>query len=82
MLSYLRELFFIKDDRQSKFSYGNPIVSTQIFERKFVCDLNACKGACCVDGDAGAPLDEDEVKILDDIYNVVKPYLREEGARV
>ena len=37
------------------------VVSTQIFERKFVCDLNACKGACCIHGDAGAPLTMEEV---------------------
>ena len=42
------------------------IVSTQIFERKFVCDLNACKGACCVHGDAGAPLSIEEASIIED----------------
>jgi len=41
--------------------------------------LSACKGACCVDGDAGAPLDEAETKILQEIYPKVKPFLRPEG---
>ena len=39
----------------------NKIISLDVFEKHFICDLNACKGACCVDGDAGAPLLEKEV---------------------
>ena len=42
----------------------NKIISSEIFERKFVCDLSACKGACCVEGDAGAPLKNEEVLLL------------------
>lgn len=55
------------------------IVSTQIFERKFVCDLNACKGACCIEGDAGAPLSYEEASILEDELENIKPYMRQEG---
>jgi hypothetical protein len=55
------------------------VVSTEIFDRKFVCDLNACKGACCVEGDAGAPLTFDEVDQLEDSYEAIKPYMRPEG---
>jgi len=44
-----------------------------------VCNIAKCKGACCVEGDLGAPLDEDEVAILDDIYSEVEPYLTDEG---
>ena len=44
------------------------IISTEIFERKFVCDLNACKGACCVEGDGGAPLTMEEVQIIEQQY--------------
>ena len=55
------------------------IVSTQIFERKFVCDLNACKGACCVHGDAGAPLTIEEADILEEDLEKIKPYMRPEG---
>lgn len=57
------------------------IVSTQIFEKKFVCDLNACKGACCVEGDAGAPLTKEEVGFLERDFEVIKPYMREEGIK-
>ena len=58
---------------------GDKIISTQLFERKFVCDLNACKGACCVHGDAGAPLKMDEVDILEDDLDMILPYMRPEG---
>ena len=55
------------------------IISLDVFEKHFVCDLKACKGACCVEGDSGAPLLKKEEKILKDIYQKVKPYMREEG---
>jgi|TARA_B110000902_G_scaffold196564_1_gene222989 hypothetical protein len=57
------------------------VVSTQIFEKKFVCDLAACKGACCIEGDAGAPLTVEEVSILEDDLEAIKPYMREEGLK-
>lgn len=55
------------------------IVSFDVFEKQFVCDLSACKGACCVEGDAGAPLTDKELDVLPHIYSDVKPYMREEG---
>lgn len=55
------------------------LISTELFDRKFVCDLNQCKGACCVEGDAGAPLAMDEIDILEELYEDVKPYMRAEG---
>lgn len=58
------------------------VVSTEIFRRKFVCDLNACKGACCVEGDAGAPLKKEEVTIIEDNLEKIKPYMRPEGIDV
>ncbi|RZJ35722.1 MAG: DUF3109 family protein [Flavobacterium sp.] len=61
------------------FQLGKTIVSEDILEKEFVCNLSACKGACCVDGDAGAPLAENETHILDEIYPAVKPFLRKEG---
>lgn len=57
----------------------NILVSDEVVEEHFVCDLNACKGGCCVHGESGAPLDESEMKILESIYPKVKPYLTEEG---
>lgn len=61
------------------FQIGNTIVSDEVLEKEFVCNLSACHGQCCIDGDAGAPLDKEETQILDDIYDKVKPYLRPEG---
>ncbi|GMQ28386.1 DUF3109 family protein [Algoriphagus confluentis] len=60
---------------------GNAVLSQDIKENFFVCDLLACKGACCVEGDAGAPLEDEETKILEEIYPHVKPYLSEEGRK-
>ena len=54
-------------------------LSDDIVEEQFVCNLQACKGACCVEGDFGAPLDESELKILDALYEKVKPYLSAQG---
>lgn len=61
------------------FQLGKAIVSEDIIEKDFVCNLNACKGACCVEGEAGAPVTESEVEILKEIYSKVKPFLRQEG---
>lgn len=61
------------------FQIGKTIISEDLLEKDFVCNLSACKGACCIDGDAGAPLEEDETAILDEIYPKVKPFLRPEG---
>ena len=55
------------------------LISEDLFSEEFVCNLAKCKGICCVEGDAGAPLDENETKILDEIYPKIKPYLRPEG---
>jgi len=55
------------------------IVSNDVLEKQFVCDLSKCKGACCVQGDGGAPLEDEERELLPKIYDEVKPYLSEEG---
>ena len=55
------------------------IISDDILEEQFVCDLSQCKGACCVEGDAGAPLEKEEIKILEEIYPVVKSEMRQQG---
>lgn len=57
----------------------NVLLSDDVVEAKFVCDLHRCKGGCCDDGDAGAPLEKEEKAILDEIYETVKPYLTAEG---
>jgi hypothetical protein len=57
----------------------NALISDKVVTDQFVCDLNSCKGGCCVDGDAGAPLTRQELKELDKIYKTIEPYLRKEG---
>src|SRR6266536_3306204 len=57
----------------------NKLISDQIVEEQFVCDLNKCKGGCCEDGDAGAPLEIEELEELINNYEAIKPYLTPEG---
>jgi Fe-S-cluster containining protein len=60
---------------------GEILLSDELFENKFVCDLGSCKGACCVAGDSGAPLEPEETMILEEIFEQVKPYMNEEGIK-
>lgn len=55
------------------------LVSLDLLERYFVCDLNACKGVCCVKGDAGAPLTDEEINLLEEIVDDILPFMDEEG---
>lgn len=59
----------------------NVLISDDVIEAKFVCDLHKCKGGCCEDGDAGAPLDKEEKKVIDEKFEVIKPYLTKEGLK-
>jgi len=61
------------------FQLGKTIISEDILDREFVCNLQACKGACCVEGEAGAPVTKEETEILMEIFPKIKPYLRKEG---
>ena len=63
------------------FQIGKTLISEEIIENDFVCNLNACKGACCVDGASGAPLEDNETAILEGIFAQVKPFLRQEGIK-
>jgi len=57
----------------------NTVISDDIKEKFFVCNLEKCKGACCVEGDLGAPLETEELQILADNYEQIKPYLSDAG---
>ena len=61
------------------FQLGKAIVSEGIIESDFVCNLSACKGTCCVEGEAGAPLLEEETATLKEIMPVISKFLRPEG---
>ncbi len=67
----------MKKDVPTMIELEDKVVSLDIIREKFVCDLAKCKGICCVEGESGAPLEEDEVKLLEDEYDKIKPYLRE-----
>jgi len=54
---------------------GEVLVSDDVVKAQFVCDLNACKGGCCVDGDCGAPLTEEESVTINELYPAFKEYL-------
>lgn len=57
------------------------LVSEELLDKQFVCDLTACKGACCVEGESGAPLDQDELDLLEENWPKVKPYLPVDGVK-
>ncbi len=61
--------------------HGKVILSDDVREQFFVCNLEKCKGACCVEGDLGAPLERDELEVMEKIYPEVEPYLSEEGKK-
>jgi hypothetical protein len=57
------------------------LISDEVVKEHFLCDLEACKGACCWEGDGGAPLDEEELPVLDEIYDAVHPFLSPAGQK-
>ena len=60
---------------------GEVLVSDEVKSVEFVCHLEKCKGACCVEGELGAPLDLDELPIMKEIQTAVAPYLTNEGKK-
>lgn len=60
---------------------NNVLISDEVVKEQFVCDLGKCKGACCVDGDAGAPLEKEELQHINDVFEAVLPYLNEESKK-
>lgn len=57
------------------------IISNDVLDKNFCCDLKKCKGICCIKGDAGAPLNQEEVDLLPTIINNIKSFLRPEGVK-
>jgi hypothetical protein len=58
------------------------LISDDLGEVFFICDLARCHGACCVEGDAGAPLDEEEIGEMEDILEKVRPFMTLAGRSV
>lgn len=61
------------------FEIDDKIISSELFEVKFCCDLAVCRGECCVEGNAGAPLEADEVDVLEEEYERYKPFMTPAG---
>jgi hypothetical protein len=59
--------------------HGHTLISEELFERRFVCDLSACKGACCEVGDSGAPLEPGEALEIRKHIDAIKPYMTKRG---
>lgn len=59
----------------------NILVSDDVIDKQFLCDLDKCKGGCCEDGDAGAPLERRELDDINEVYEIVKPYLSPAGIK-
>jgi uncharacterized protein DUF3109 len=57
----------------------NKLISDDIVSEQFVCDLNRCKGGCCEDGDAGAPLEQKEMQTINEVFEIIRPLLTPEG---
>lgn len=59
----------------------NTIVSDDLYHIKFACDCLQCNGQCCIEGDAGAPLEKDEILLLEENYETYKPYMTNRGVK-
>jgi hypothetical protein len=60
---------------------NNVIVDSDVYENYFVCNIDRCKGMCCIEGDFGAPLEEEEINILDDIHDKISDYLEPDSVK-
>lgn len=60
---------------------GQTIVSEEVVKKQFVCNLKACFGECCVKGDSGAPLEEEEITIIEDYLDQIKLYMTPDGKK-
>ncbi len=60
-------------------SIGKTIISEEVVKKQFSCDLNACHGECCIQGDSGAPLEEEEIGVIEDHLDEIKPYMTKSG---
>ena len=62
-------------------SIGDTIISDDLLAEEFVCNISKCKGECCVSGEAGAPLEKNEIKYLKKNFKKIKPFLSKKGIK-
>ncbi len=58
------------------------LISEDILDKEFICDLDKCKGACCVEGDIGAPLEQGEIDLINDNLDHIMPYMNNAGLKL
>lgn len=58
---------------------GNTLITEDILEKNFICNLSACKGACCIEGDFGAPVSEEEIEIIESEISNIIPFLNNQS---
>lgn len=59
----------------------NTLISFDVFEKKFCCDLQQCKGVCCIEGDSGAPLEKGEPRQIEADYEGIRTFMKPQGIR-
>ena len=64
------------------FLIQNTLVSLDVLEKEFCCDLDKCRGCCCIEGDAGAPISDEEVKQIETILPILLPEMTKEAREV
>ena len=64
------------------FLIQNTLVSLDVIEKEFCCDLDSCRGCCCIEGDAGAPLTKEEEDKINEILPVLLPEMTKEAKEV
>ncbi len=60
----------------------NTLISSEIFSVNFVCNLEKCKGACCIEGDRGAPLEKEEIQFIETQLEAIRPYMTDAGRQL
>ena len=61
--------------------HGKTLISEDVLEKEFVCNLIACKGACCIEGEWGAPLEDGEIETIRKELDAIKPFMDEEALK-
>lgn len=69
----------MSDKARGMLQIDNTVISSALFDVKFVCNINKCKGVCCIEGDSGAPLDKKEAKTLKKELKKILPFMNEKG---
>ena len=67
----LQSVLFSKNEVMSMVQIDDVVISLDVFREKFLCNLDACKGECCIEGDAGAPVELEEVEKLEEVLPVI-----------